>query len=83
MVPIYDAGEVDGHLYLAMRYVDGSDLRELLRGGPLEPARAIAILPPVALALDTAHTGGSCTGTSSPRTSCSTATGTPTSRTSG
>src|SRR4051794_3884210 len=31
VVPVYDAGEVDGTLFLAMRYVEGSDLRGLLR----------------------------------------------------
>src|SRR3954447_7017194 len=40
-VPIVGFGESDGVLYLAMRYVDGSDLRELLRReGPLDSARA-------------------------------------------
>src|SRR6266480_2815685 len=31
VVPIYDAGDVDGRLYLAMRLVPGSDLRKLLQ----------------------------------------------------
>src|SRR6187200_611177 len=31
VVPVYDAGEADGRLYLAMRFVDGTDLRALLR----------------------------------------------------
>jgi serine/threonine-protein kinase len=43
VVPIYDAGDVDGHVYLAMRLVDGSDLALLRAEGALEPARAIAI----------------------------------------
>ena len=44
-VPIHDAGDVDGRLYLAMRYVEGSDLAVLLRSeGPLDPARAVADL---------------------------------------
>ena len=43
VVPIYDAGDVDGRLYLAMRLVD-SDLRKVLRAvGSLEPAQALAI----------------------------------------
>ena len=46
-------------LYIAMRYVEGSDLRQLLRReGPLEPRRAIALLAQVADALDTAHEAG-------------------------
>jgi hypothetical protein len=58
VVPIYDAGDVDGRLYLAMRLVD-SDLRKLLRTeGGLEPARAIAICRQVASALDAAHSRG-------------------------
>src|SRR3954470_8055786 len=37
VVPIYDAGDIDGRLYLAMRLVDGIDLGSLLRTeGPLE-----------------------------------------------
>jgi Protein kinase domain len=57
VVPIYDAGEVDGHLYLAMRHVEGADLRALLRAeGSLNPARALGICGQVAAALDAAHT---------------------------
>ncbi len=56
VVPIHDAGEVDGRLYLAMRLVAGTDLRQLLRAeGPLEPSRAVAICGQVASALDAAH----------------------------
>jgi serine/threonine-protein kinase len=59
VVPIHDAGEADGQLYLAMRYVEGTDLKRLLRDeGPLEPSRAIAICSQIADALDTAHTRG-------------------------
>jgi YVTN family beta-propeller protein len=59
VVPIYDAGDVDGRLYLAMRLVDGSDLRALLRAdGALEPARAFAICSQVGAALDAAHAKG-------------------------
>ena len=59
VVPIYEAGEHEGQLYLAMRYVEGSDMRTLLRrdgGLPLE--RALAILAQVASALDAAHRRG-------------------------
>ena len=45
IVPIYEAGESDGHLYIAMRYVEGTDLGSLLhREGPLEPQRAIDLV---------------------------------------
>jgi Protein kinase domain len=59
VVPIYDAGDVDGRVYLAMRLVDGSDLGTLLKAeGALEPARAIAICTQIAAALDAAHQRG-------------------------
>ena len=56
VIPIYEAGEHDGQLYLAMRYVEGSDLRTLLkRESKLSPERTLAILAQVAGALDAAH----------------------------
>ena len=59
VVPIYDGGDVDGRLYLAMRLVDGTDLGSLLRTeGALEPARALAICAQIASALDAAHARG-------------------------
>lgn len=59
VVPIYDAGDVDSRVYLAMRLVDGTDLRSLLRAeGPLEPERAVAICIQIAAALDAAHARG-------------------------
>jgi serine/threonine-protein kinase len=59
VIPIYDAGEVDGLLYIAMRYVDGSDLSTLLRReGRLDLARTLAIMTQVAGALDAAHARG-------------------------
>jgi serine/threonine protein kinase len=59
VVPIYEAGEHDGRLYLAMRFVDGDDLRTLLRSGDgLPPERGLAILAQVAGALDAAHRRG-------------------------
>jgi serine/threonine protein kinase len=57
IVPVFDAGEVGGRLYISMRYVEGRDLgRLLVEEGPVEPGRAIALLEPVADALDAAHT---------------------------
>ncbi|HEU5471710.1 MAG TPA: serine/threonine-protein kinase [Actinophytocola sp.] len=58
VVPLYDFGEVDGLLYIAMRLVDGSDLASLIKGGPLAPARALALLGQVAEALDNLHDRG-------------------------
>src|SRR5581483_8126507 len=58
IIPIYDAGEVDGIVYIAMRYVAGGDLADEIDRGLLEPQRAVAILEQVAGALDTAHANG-------------------------
>jgi serine/threonine protein kinase len=59
VVPIHEAGERDGHLYLAMRYVEGSDLSTVLaREQTLPPERALAVLAQIADALDTAHRRG-------------------------
>lgn len=59
VVPIYDSREVDGELIVAMRLVEGGDLRRLIdREGPLEPVRAIALLGQVGEALDAAHAAG-------------------------
>ena len=49
IVPIFEAGEVDGVLYIAMRYVEGTDLRALLRrDAPLAPDRAVALVAQLA-----------------------------------
>jgi YVTN family beta-propeller protein len=59
VLPVYDAGETDGVLWIAMRYVPGIDLAALLhRDGPLAPEQALAIGGQVAGALDAAHTQG-------------------------
>jgi streptogramin lyase len=59
IVPIYSAGEADGVLYIAMRYVEGDDLRHLISNrGPLPPDRAIEIVSQIASALDVAHARG-------------------------
>jgi tRNA A-37 threonylcarbamoyl transferase component Bud32 len=58
-VSVVESGEHDGLLYLAMDYVEGSDLRELLRReGRLEPGRALNFAAQVAEALDAAHAAG-------------------------
>ena len=59
IVPIYDADEAGGVLYIAMRWVEGTDLRELLkRSGPLEAGRAVAVVGQAAAGLDAAHRRG-------------------------
>ena len=59
IIPIFDAGEAGGVLFIAMRYVGGQDVHSLLnRAGPLPPARAAGIVAQVASALDAAHACG-------------------------
>jgi YVTN family beta-propeller protein len=59
VLPVYDAGESDGVLWIAMRYVDGIDLAGLLaREGPLAADQALALGGQVAGALDAAHARG-------------------------
>jgi serine/threonine protein kinase len=60
VIPVYEADELDtGELYIAMRWVQGTDLRELLAiEDRLAPARAVEILAPVAHALAAAHARG-------------------------
>jgi serine/threonine protein kinase len=56
---VYAAGEQDGNLWLAMRYLEGTDLSSILRrSGPLQPRQALAITGQVAAALDEAHRAG-------------------------
>ncbi|MFE5538626.1 serine/threonine-protein kinase [Streptomyces sp. NPDC056492] len=56
IVPVFEAGETEGLLYIAMRYVPGQDLRALLdRTGPLPVETAARIAGQVASALDAAH----------------------------
>jgi DNA-binding beta-propeller fold protein YncE len=56
ILPLYAAGEADGQLYIATRFVDGIDLRELLaRTGPLPAQRTLSLVHQVADALDAAH----------------------------
>ncbi|RAG80265.1 serine/threonine protein kinase, partial [Streptacidiphilus pinicola] len=56
IVPVFEAGEADGVLYIAMRYVHGRDLAALLdRVGALPTAQAVRITTQVASALDAAH----------------------------
>jgi streptogramin lyase len=58
IIPVYEAGDAGGTLYLIMRWVDGTDLREMISAGRLAPARAVRLLRPVASALGAAHKQG-------------------------
>ncbi len=59
LIPVYEAGEADGVLFIAMRYITGGDLQSLImRDGPLSPAHMAAIVSPIASALDGAHAVG-------------------------
>ncbi|MGD0376891.1 MAG: protein kinase [Streptosporangiaceae bacterium] len=59
IIPVFEAGEAGGVLFIAMRYVPGGDVRTLLqREGPLPAGRAAAIISAVASALDAAHVAG-------------------------
>ncbi len=59
VVRIYDLGEAGGIRFISMEYVDGEDLRTLLRHrGKLSPQEAIAVVEQVCRALDSAHSEG-------------------------
>jgi hypothetical protein len=59
VIPVYEAGETDGALFLSMRWVEGADLLTLIkRGGGLEPEQAARVIDQVAAALDAAHGHG-------------------------
>jgi len=59
VIPVFEAGEADGMLFIAMRYVSGQDVRALIeRSGRLPVARTVSIVAQVAAALDAAHAHG-------------------------
>ncbi|MGZ4558523.1 MAG: protein kinase domain-containing protein [Mycobacteriaceae bacterium] len=59
IIPIYDAGDQGGLLYIVMRYIEGSDLQALLRrDGPLELGRAVNLIAQAGSALQSAHERG-------------------------
>jgi serine/threonine-protein kinase len=59
VVAVFDQGDDDGHVFLAMEYVQGRTLRDLLRErNHLQPQEALAILQPVLAALSAAHAAG-------------------------
>lgn len=56
IIPVYDTGESEGVLFLAMRYVEGTDLRAVIEEqGQLDIGRAVAIVAQIGSALDAAH----------------------------
>jgi serine/threonine protein kinase len=59
IIPVFEAGDANGVLFIAMRYVPGGDVGTLVRRlGPLPGARAAAIVSAMASALDAAHAAG-------------------------
>lgn len=59
VIPVFDAGQEEGLLYIMMRLVEGTDLRALIAAeGPLDPLRAARIVRQVGAALDAAHARG-------------------------
>lgn len=58
IVTVFDYGETDGLFYIVMEFVDGVNLRDLLRDGKLDPEQALAIVPPICEALQYAHDNG-------------------------
>jgi serine/threonine-protein kinase len=59
IVPVYESAEMDGQLFIVMRYVPGTDLKAIIKEqGPLEPARTFGLLSQIAGALDAAHAEG-------------------------
>jgi len=59
ILPIYDSGEAGGYLFIAMRLVEGADLRSVIeRDGPLSLSRAALFISQAAAALDSAHARG-------------------------
>lgn len=55
VVPIHTHGEIDGHLFVDMRLIEGPDLQSVLNRGPLPPERAVRIVEQIAKALHAAH----------------------------
>ncbi len=59
IVPVYDAGEVEGRLYLAMKFIEGTDLAHVLeKEHHLTAERTMPLLEQLANALDAAHANG-------------------------
>jgi serine/threonine-protein kinase len=55
VVRVYQSGDLDGFFFVAMEFIDGRDLHEWMRGGPLTPEFASEVAQAVAETLDHAH----------------------------
>jgi serine/threonine protein kinase len=58
IVTVHDFGEIGGHCYLLMEFVDGLSLRQLLQSGTMKPDQALTIVPKICEALQYAHEQG-------------------------
>ena len=58
IVPVYEAGQSEYGLFLAMRLIAGPTLKQLILDGSLDPRRSVRLLAQVAHALDAAHRAG-------------------------
>ena len=58
IVPVYEAGQSEFGLFIAMRLIDGPTLKQLILDGALDPRRTVRLLAQVAHALDAAHRAG-------------------------
>jgi serine/threonine protein kinase len=59
VIPVHDWGDIGGVLYIDMRLVEGTNLKDVLKqSGPLDPARVASMITQVASALDAAHADG-------------------------
>jgi serine/threonine-protein kinase len=58
VVTVYEAGEIDEGLFLAMQLIDGPTLKKLIGADGLDPEQTVSLLSPIADALDTAHRNG-------------------------
>ncbi len=58
IVPVYEVGQLEGHVYFSMKYVRGQTMQQLLAGGPLDQNTAALLLAKVAKAVDFAHRRG-------------------------